>query len=73
MEQQIIDFLNDQPCIRSTAYIAKHCVYKDQYQLNVYPDKSSVQGAYYRLKKLSDAGKIKYVPRGMWRSIKDIS
>lgn len=73
MEREIIKFLDKQIGVRSTAYIAKYCIFKDAYERNgmyqVYPNRSDVQRAYYKLKKLSNEGKIKYVPRGGWRSI----
>lgn len=70
MEQKIIDFLNEQSCVRSTAYIAKYCIYEDEYLCEgMQANKTHVSGAYYRLNKLAKQNKIKYVPRGMWKKL----
>lgn len=69
MEQQIIEFLENQFGIRTTAYIAKFCIFAESLLPGEHPNKSMVRSAYYHLKKLADAGKIRYVPRGCWAKV----
>lgn len=75
METKILEFLKSNPC-KTTAYIARHCVYKEQYDedeahfnnnFRLYPGRHSVSGVYYHLKKMQNQGLIEQIDRGIWK------
>lgn len=74
--QRILEFLETQPCPRSTNYIAGEGIWPDQYfhkfkNAIVVPGKNAVNSAYYYLKNLEKQGKVKQVYKGAWSIVKN--
>lgn len=72
--QKILDFLENQPCPRSTNYIAGEGIWPEQYfhkykNAIVVPGRNAVSSAYYYLKSLEKQGKVKQVYRGAWKTV----
>jgi hypothetical protein len=75
MKNKILNFLTKHPC-KSTAYIAKHCIFEEEYKKDearynnrviIGVGSHNVSRAYYQLRKLQNEGLVEQVGRGIWK------
>ena len=75
MKNKILNFLINHP-YKSTAYIAKHCIFEEEYKekearfnnkVIIGVDSHNVSRAYYQLRKLQNEDLVKQVGRGIWK------
>lgn len=73
MKNKILNFLINHPC-KSTGYIAKNCIFEEEYKENeayfnnkviIGVSSRDVGAAYYQLNKLQKEGLVQQVGRGI--------